>query len=344
VLLTSILVGLILAETIVRVWNLDWNFIRDLLYYQGVDVQCHVLDTDPRVMFRLKPGSVCRDDSYKSTINGLGFRGNERSIEKNPGSYRIVCIGGSNVYGAGLNDDETWPAQLENKLNNSCTTRFEVWNLGVPAYVGIQMATVAEEAISQYDPDLVILALSNKGARAFLSREQVVDYFDTDPYFWELLMPPEHLKFPPLIPYQYRIALIRHWRFFRYGFLAITARSEEIHDWRDGYEHHEAINISSVRDFLKTGHGDVPVMVFLCPAESSQTLAIDDYTEGSGVPVLDLEADEMPDEYREIHPPPYVMTWYADNLFGWLKENGLLPPDCIDDPDETPIDPRINAE
>ncbi|MFC1890398.1 SGNH/GDSL hydrolase family protein [Thermodesulfobacteriota bacterium] len=50
-------------------------------------------------------------------------------------STRVVCLGGSTTWGDGLNDDETYPAQLGRILNdevNRESQRFSVINLGIP--------------------------------------------------------------------------------------------------------------------------------------------------------------------------------------------------------------------
>ena len=49
-----------------------------------------------------------------------------------------------------------------------------------------------------------------------------------------------------------------------------------------------------------------------------------DYLRGLDLPIIDLTADGLPDEYRDIHPPAAVIEWYADRIAEALKaEQGL---------------------
>jgi len=310
----------------VLTWDLDWRYIEKLLYYQTTDWEAHRAVSDPRLMYGLRPGRYEFPDGHIVNVNALGVRGPERSVQKPEGVFRIICLGGSNVYGAELNDEETWPALLEQRLNESCPGRFEVWNMGVCAYVGSQIARRARQAGEQYDPDLLILALSNRGGRAFLWGAPVEPYFDAAPWMWQKLLPEYYLKQPFFLSYSSRIWLARHWRTFRFGFLAIKAAQEDFHHWTDDFHEHETENIYSIRNFLADEVGKV--CVFQCPAKRCRELDISGYMEGSDAPLFSLNADDLPDEYRLIHPPAYVMEWYADSVAGWLAENGLIPAEC----------------
>ena len=65
------------------------------------------------------------------TTNSLGFRGSEFSKEKPDTTNRIFAVGGSTTHCATLvNDDETWPAYLQQKCNQiDLETTVEVINV-----------------------------------------------------------------------------------------------------------------------------------------------------------------------------------------------------------------------
>jgi len=70
------------------------------------------------------------------TTNSLGMRGRELAREKPPGTFRILCIGSSSTFGAGVRREEaTYPAQLERILDRARPGGWavEVGNCGVGA-------------------------------------------------------------------------------------------------------------------------------------------------------------------------------------------------------------------
>jgi lysophospholipase L1-like esterase len=83
--------------------------------------------------------------------NSLGFRGPEIG-PKQPGRIRVLALGDSMTYGLGVNDDETFEAQLE-----ALDPRFEVLNSGVPGYSTVEELLLLREVGLDLDPDLVLL-------------------------------------------------------------------------------------------------------------------------------------------------------------------------------------------
>ncbi|MEM2915634.1 MAG: hypothetical protein QXH91_09610, partial [Candidatus Bathyarchaeia archaeon] len=283
--------------------------------------------------YRLKPGVYYfinpRKERYRVSVNSLGFRGVERDIIKPQGVFRIICLGGSNVYGAMINDEETWPSQLEITLNSIKPGRYEVWNLGVSAYVASQMVALAEEAIEQYDPDLIIFALSNAGTPAFLWKTPIKPYFQKDPTLWERLFPEDSLIYIPFMSYETKIRLAQKSRLFRFalcGISSIAGLKLYAHSLRTELIYEEE-NITKFRNFVQKYKERVKIVVFICPAEMCIEMDFSPYYTGLNIPVFKLEAKNMSDEYQEIHPLPHVMKWYAENLVTWLFENKILPQD-----------------
>ena len=321
-LLSSVLVALVIGEVVVRRTNVDWKYTEKTLYFQHADLVAHQPIFDPNVLFGLRPGTNVIDGKYTVSINDLGFRGAQQEVTKSDDVYRVIVVGGSNVYGATLNDNETWPVQLEKALNESGQRKFEVWNLGVSAYVGRQMIAVAKAALAQYDPDLIIIALSNVGMRAFLAGSDLKSYFDKWPQLWfEMVIAPHFDLLPDFINH----FLIKNLRLYRYSLITLTG----LFGMRSYYlGHHERQNVEAVREFVKTTQGKVDVGIYICPAFDGAEFT--DYYDGLDVKVFKPKGAHLPMDYRTLHPPAPIMIWYAEILTAWIKSDFDLWPDKPD--------------
>ena len=322
--LAAILSAVVLGEGIVRVFDLDLNLLDGVVPRLTHELEVHQHVRDPSLLLTLKPKS---SGSYRShhgafdvTINSLGFRGAERSAEKPHGVFRILCVGGSNVYGAGINDHETWPAKLEARLNDESPGRFEVWNLGVSGYNAINMTATAVAAMEKYQPDLIIFALSNIGPRFFLDgTPDIHEYYLKDETLWLDLFSPKLLSGGLVCSQEAELFLLSNIRLYRYYMLSRLAWSEENHSFPADLPHY----VDRTREFLRSASRTVPIAVFLAPPVNpggfERTLS------GLDVPVMILDAKGKPEGYREWHPSTQVMHWYAKNLARMLHTEGLLP-------------------
>jgi hypothetical protein len=88
------------------------------------------------------------------TVNSLGLRGPELPTQKAPGERRVLVLGDSMVYGQGVADDETVPAQLERALGRSGVS---VINGGLRAYSTAQELALLQDLGPRIRPDLVVL-------------------------------------------------------------------------------------------------------------------------------------------------------------------------------------------
>ncbi len=325
-LISATLLSLFLAEAVVRLGGFDWRLIKKMLYYQMADRPTHQADPNPEIIFRLKPGNAdygARVNGYVVHINALGSRDPERPAAKPPGLFRIICVGGSNVYGMGLQDRATWPAQLEVRLNRDRPGRYEVWNFGTSAYVPMQMAALAKEKAEEIHADLIVFALSNGGAPAFLWGKPPAPIFQRAPDYWRALFDAEGcLIGPESISAETRYALIRHVRLYRLA-AAYYAAERERCTWAYS-QLHEKRSIARTKelyDWCKK-HG-VKICLFLYPGTLKNGFDYSSYYRGIDVPVLSLAEPGLPPEYYNVHPPAHVMTWYADRLGSWLLAEGL---------------------
>jgi lysophospholipase L1-like esterase len=91
-------------------------------------------------------------------INSLGFRGEDFPLEKAEGSFRILCVGDSYVFGDYVQNDETFPAALQSALGSALHgKKAEVINGGVNGYTILDEAELAVEKGFGLDPDLLVL-------------------------------------------------------------------------------------------------------------------------------------------------------------------------------------------
>jgi lysophospholipase L1-like esterase len=65
------------------------------------------------------------------TTNSYGFRGDEFKIPKPAGVHRILCLGDSITFGWGVDNEQTFPALLQQRLRQAGLGAVEVLNAGI---------------------------------------------------------------------------------------------------------------------------------------------------------------------------------------------------------------------
>ena len=92
-------------------------------------------------------------------INGLGMRDKARTVEKPDGVFRVMALGDSIAFGAGVAPGETFSARLEELLHRRYEGRtFEVLNAGVIGYNTEQELQYLKDTADTLEPDAVVLA------------------------------------------------------------------------------------------------------------------------------------------------------------------------------------------
>ena len=90
-------------------------------------------------------------------INNEGFRGAEINVSKTNNDYRIIMIGGSTVFGAGLsNDNQTIPYELNKKFGEKYNN-VEVINAGISSITSFEELYHFKEKLIHLEPNLVII-------------------------------------------------------------------------------------------------------------------------------------------------------------------------------------------
>ena len=131
----------------------EWAFIRDTDF---------VRFTDDVLEYELLAGyeGSWRDAPFRTNSNG--FRDADHSVEKPSGTTRFALLGASYEMGAGVEDDEIFPAVLEEMLNRGAAPPvhpYEILNLSVGGYGLVQRAELLRREAFRYQPDLIVLTL-----------------------------------------------------------------------------------------------------------------------------------------------------------------------------------------
>ena len=143
-------------------------------YYQLAEAGLFTRDPEERLRYRLTPGFYMELDGRRYRVNSLGLRGRELPLQRPAGQQRVVVLGDSFAFGLGVDEGETFPAQLE-RLLAAGGRSVEVVNLGVPGYHTGQELAWLERAGFALDPDLVVLL--------YYGNDEIGEAFQYDPAF-----------------------------------------------------------------------------------------------------------------------------------------------------------------
>lgn len=140
----GLVLGLVAAE------SLAW--IRD----GGAFPHINVLVEDAQLGVRMRPGARERiklgdNPIAPFSLNDRGYRGEDWGP---PGEDEIIVIGDSQVFGLGVDDDETTPARL------SAHAGVPVRNYGVPTYGPHEYLLILEEGLRERSPAFAVIVLN----------------------------------------------------------------------------------------------------------------------------------------------------------------------------------------
>jgi len=99
-------------------------------------------------------------NQYGSTfyINSYGFRSPEITLEKPENTFRIFTVGGSTTFGSGVGNNESPPAYLQEKFDETeLDFKVEVINSGIPGFWSKVESKFIKERLVKFNPDLLII-------------------------------------------------------------------------------------------------------------------------------------------------------------------------------------------
>ena len=145
---------LLAAELLAR-----WTHLPDRL--TGFPRRTIQATDDPDLPYHLRPNVETHARGMNVRINEHGLRGPSTPLEPPPGVHRVLVLGGSTVFGEGLEEEEALPARLEALLNEGAAgERFEVLNAGVEGYnTTAELAFLRQRGL-RLGPRTVVLAFS----------------------------------------------------------------------------------------------------------------------------------------------------------------------------------------
>ena len=127
-------------------FNFDPGYVKEEIY-PCTDLSIEKQDT-----------SWCADPDFVYQYNSYGFRGDEFQEQKHDIDFRIFAVGGSTTYGSGVTDDETWPAYLQQIINEKITgKKIEVINAGMPGADTNGELKAIKQKLVRLSPDLIIM-------------------------------------------------------------------------------------------------------------------------------------------------------------------------------------------
>ncbi|MDP8225641.1 MAG: SGNH/GDSL hydrolase family protein [Candidatus Lernaella stagnicola] len=159
---------LVAAETVVRLTNLVGRPTTNLPG-MAANLEQSILD-DPELFWRFKPSQAMDGDRRVYHINALGLRDREVAVPKPAGVYRILSLGESTTFGAGVALPETYTKVAEHLLRQRFPTRnIETVNAGVGAYTSFQCVKYLELEGKKLEPDMIwLFSEANDGLASFV--------------------------------------------------------------------------------------------------------------------------------------------------------------------------------
>jgi hypothetical protein len=104
------------------------------------------------------PERIRRHVTFSVSTDSHGFRGREIALEKPAGVFRVMAVGECVTLGVGVDDSETWPAQLEALLRERLPGRtVEVVNAGRTAPPQEILGVAQREAFA-FSPDVLVVS------------------------------------------------------------------------------------------------------------------------------------------------------------------------------------------
>ena len=124
--------------------------------------------------------SWCAHPDVVLQYNSHGFRGDEFQEQKHDIDFRIFAVGGSTTYGSGVTDDETWPAYLQQIIDEKITDQeIEVINAGIPGADTNGELKAIKQKLARLSPDLIIMFDGWNDLQHYLPTEKTIQNWES---------------------------------------------------------------------------------------------------------------------------------------------------------------------
>ncbi len=116
---------------------------------------------DGELGYRMRPGfdgAYVQDYAVALRANAQGLRDRDYGPAA-PGTLRVLAVGDSYTFGAGVAEEAAWPRQLEGALRDAGVPA-EVINAGTSGYGTLQYLGVVRRLLPVYQPDVVVVMVT----------------------------------------------------------------------------------------------------------------------------------------------------------------------------------------
>lgn len=253
--------------------------------------------------------------------------------EKSNGTFRILILGDSMVYGVSTCLNNTFNYEegiifttlLERKLNEMHnTTRFQVLNFGIPGTGTETQVKLFEEKGARFSPDVVILFFYMNDFEDEVKGHEIMEsLLKTEKYrqvYAAKGLTPDNI-------------------YYRILWYETNRRYSKMYGTTD------RMNLSRISDPLERlwnltegGKASLALATFYA-TEQDQFNTLEGFAAQKGIPLLDLRY--LPEKYGpkrvyacpnrefvDIHPSPYANKIIADDIYTFLEYNNLIPGDA----------------
>ncbi|NQX89213.1 MAG: SGNH/GDSL hydrolase family protein [Halioglobus sp.] len=180
ILAGSLLVSLILAELIIRL-------VAGAPLPEKLPMVMVI--PDPNIGWMMKPHDQHFTYDIPVKLNALGFRGPEVA-EKQPGEYRILAIGDSNIYGQALPDEQILTTVWQDKLDSTQDDcKYTVVNMAARAWSTNQQLPLLQTLGLELKPDHIVLFFYVNDFKAVNIERRYKNYKDYGEYMFDIGQP-----------------------------------------------------------------------------------------------------------------------------------------------------------
>ena len=123
--------------------------------YKKIDLQSKIHGTGENQYYKGIENHSFENDGYTVSYNSKGFRTPEFLVNKT--KIRIASFGGSSTWGAGSENNETWPAFLQKFLDERYPNIFEIINAGQGGYNSHLIHNLVKNEFLKYQTDVAII-------------------------------------------------------------------------------------------------------------------------------------------------------------------------------------------
>lgn len=116
-----------------------------------------ILVDHPTLFWTMRPSAVFDDGGVEVRTNRFGMRSPEHVVPRPPGVRRVLLLGESTTMGAFVEQDRSYAAVLQARLDAAHPGAYEVINAGTGAWTIWQSSVLLQELGDALDPEVVVV-------------------------------------------------------------------------------------------------------------------------------------------------------------------------------------------